>query len=125
VSARKLHEIWIEQCEAAESIKQRYGLKAALDYVVGEKLLNFAFAAAQHPTFARELPRFVAQVRHMFTPEQIRTCVERIERDRTERDAAVEDDGDAFLESPTTATMQSRQFQTIKELLIATQIGTS
>ena len=71
MSTRKLHEIWIEQCEAAESIKARYGLKAAFDYVVAEKLMNFATAASEHPAFARELPRFVAKVRRMFTPEEI------------------------------------------------------
>ena len=54
-----LHQIWVEQCVAAETIKLRYGLKAAFDYAVAEKLLNFAEAAAQHPEFARELPRFV------------------------------------------------------------------
>ena len=41
-----MHEIWIEQCDAARDIKLRYGLKAAFDYLVAEKLLNFASAAA-------------------------------------------------------------------------------
>jgi hypothetical protein len=59
VSARKHHDIWIEQCEAARTIKARYGLKAAFDYVVGEKLMNFAGAAFKHPEFAREFPRFI------------------------------------------------------------------
>jgi hypothetical protein len=80
VSARKQHEIWIEQCGAAETIKARFGLKAAFDYVVGEKLLNFASAATQHPEFARELPRFVSEVRRMFTPEEIRIHTARLER---------------------------------------------
>jgi hypothetical protein len=71
VSARKHHEIWIEQCEAAQTIKTRYGLKAAFDYVVGEKLINFASAASQHPEFARQLPRFVSEVRRMFTSKEI------------------------------------------------------
>jgi hypothetical protein len=31
----KQHEIWIEQCEAAQTINERYGLKAAFDYIVG------------------------------------------------------------------------------------------
>jgi hypothetical protein len=46
MSVRNMHEIWIEQCDAAQDIKLRYGLKAAFDYVVAEKLLNFASAAA-------------------------------------------------------------------------------
>ena len=70
MSARKHHEIWIEQCEAARAIKARYGLKAAFDYVVGEKLMNFASAASKHPEFAREFPRFISEVRRMFTPEE-------------------------------------------------------
>jgi hypothetical protein len=36
VDSLKFHEIWIEQCEAAEEIKLRYGLKAAFDYLVAE-----------------------------------------------------------------------------------------
>ena len=68
---RKPHEIWIEQCEAARTIKDRYGLKAAFDYLVGEKLLNFTEAASEHRAFAQELPRFVSEVRRMFTAEQI------------------------------------------------------
>ena len=67
MSVGKMHEIWIEQYDAAQGIKLRYGLKAAFDYLVAEKLLNFAEAAAEHPEFARELPRFVSQVRLMFT----------------------------------------------------------
>ena len=30
-----LHQIWVEQCAAAEAIKLRYGLKAAFDFAVG------------------------------------------------------------------------------------------
>ena len=66
MGSRKFHEIWIEQCKAAEKIKLRYGPRAAFDYVVVEKLLNFADAATRDPEFARELPRFVARVRDLF-----------------------------------------------------------
>jgi hypothetical protein len=40
MDARQAHHIWIEQCEAALTIKARF--EAAFDYIVGEKLLNFA-----------------------------------------------------------------------------------
>jgi hypothetical protein len=79
VESRKFHEIWIEQCEAAEEIKLRYGLKAAFDYLVAEKLFNFADAAKTHPAFARELPQFVARVRGLFTVEEMRTHLNRIQ----------------------------------------------
>ena len=65
----KAREVWIEQCEAAKTIRARFGLKAAFEYLVGEKLLNFAEAAANHGDFARELPRFVSEVRHLFTAD--------------------------------------------------------
>ncbi len=125
MSTRKLHEIWIEQCEAAESIKARYGLKAAFDYVVAEKLMNFATAASEHPAFARELPRFVAKVRRMFTPEEIQAHIERIEREQIERDADVTVDDDFVGESPVTIAERSRRFETIKEFLTVPQLGTS
>jgi hypothetical protein len=125
VSARKQHEIWIEQCGAAETIKARYGLKAAFDYVVGEKLINFASAATQHPEFARELPRFVSEVRRMFTPEEIRTHTARLEREQSERAVDDSDEDEVYRESPTAAAERIRQFTTLKELLTAPELGTS
>ena len=37
VDPRKLHEIWNEQCEAARTIRDRYGLEAAFDYLVEDE----------------------------------------------------------------------------------------
>jgi hypothetical protein len=131
VNTRKFHEIWIEQCDAAQEIKLRYGLKAAFDYVVAEKLLNFTSAAVDHPEFARELPRFVSRVRRMFTPQEIRTHLARIEREQREYEADIEEDDklkeedDLFLESPAAIAERARQFATIKELLTAAELGTS
>ena len=71
MNVRKAHKIWIEQCEATQTIKARFGLTAAFDYVVGEKLMNYASAASRHPDFARELPRFVSEVRRIFTRDEI------------------------------------------------------
>ena len=68
---RRWHEVWREQCEAAESIRHQYGIVSAFDYVVGEKLLTFAEAAEENPEFARALPQFVFELRRMFTPEEI------------------------------------------------------
>ena len=61
MTERRWHEIWLEQCEAAEAIRVRYGVEAAFDYMVGEKLLNFAEAAATHAEFAQALPQFVSR----------------------------------------------------------------
>lgn len=89
MTTRNAHEMWIEQCAAAQDIKFRYGVKAAFDYLVAEKLLYFASAAATRPELASELPRFVAQVRGLFTPQEIRTNLARIEREHKEDAAAV------------------------------------
>jgi hypothetical protein len=60
------HKIWQEQCEATHAIRERFGVENALDYLVGEKLLNFAKAAEQDPEFAAELPRFQTAVWEIF-----------------------------------------------------------
>ena len=120
-----MHEIWIEQCDAAQNIKLRYGLKAAFDYLVAEKLLNFSSAASQHPEFARELPRFVSRVRCMFTPEEIWTHIARVEREQSEKAGEVSEEDELHRESPIAAAARAQQFATIKELLTAPELGTS
>jgi hypothetical protein len=85
MDTRKSHHIWMEQCEAAHSIRERYGVAAAFDYLVGKKLMTFAAAAADHPEFARELPRFMSEVRRMFTANEIGVHFG-ANRARTERD---------------------------------------
>ena len=121
----KFHQVWIEQCEAAQTIRARFGLKAAFDYLVGEKLLNFAEAAANHGDFARELPRFVSEVRRMFTPEEIAAQLAHIERSQNETVMDVSDEDDPCPESLAEAAQRVRRFNLIKELLTATNLGTS
>jgi hypothetical protein len=137
VNSLNFIKIWIEQCEAAEEIKLRYGLKAAFDYLVAEKLLNFAEAAVRDPEFARELPRFLARVRGLFTPRDIRTQLDRIGRERREYDAYIEQldesdeedeqqaENELISESSAAAAERVRQFANITELLIAAALGTS
>jgi hypothetical protein len=125
MNVRKAHKIWIEQCEATQTIKARFGLTAAFDYVVGEKLMNYASAASRHPDFARELPRFVSEVRRMFTPDEIGARLAQIERAPNENDIDVLEEDDPLRESPAAAEERVRQFLLIKELLTATTLGTS
>lgn len=81
MSSRKFHEIWIEQCDAAHEIKRLYGVTAAFDYLVSEKLINFVHAATTRTEFAGELPRFVGYVRDFFTPDEIRSHLARLARE--------------------------------------------
>jgi hypothetical protein len=134
LESRKFHEVWIEQCEAAKEIRLRYGLRAAFDYLVAEKLLNFADAATTHPEFARELPRFVAGVRALFTVEEMRAHLKRMQREHEayinahdrfdEQDEQLDEDAPS-LESTTVAAERNRQFGVISELLTVAELGTS
>src|SRR5579863_9172489 len=100
MNVRKAHNIWIEQCEAAQTMKARFGLTAAFDYLVGEKLMNFVSAASQHPDFARELPRFVSEVRGMFSPEEIRAQLAKIEQRQNQKTDDILDEDDPLRETP-------------------------
>ena len=128
MSERRFQYIWMEQCSAASSIKERYGLKDAFDYLVGEKLMTFAETAATRPEFARELPRFVAEVRRLFSADEIHRHLARIERE--ERDATeaasgeVIDDFDDF-DTPETIAARRERFRALKDLLTSAHLGTS
>ena len=125
--AGKHHQVWIEQCDAARTIRERFGLEASFDYAVGEKLMNFASVARDHSAFARELPRFVSEVRRLFSADEIRTHLERLEREETEKDAETRDPDEYEVrdESPAGTAERVRQFDTIKDLLTADTLGTS
>ena len=124
MNSREAHKIWIEQCEAAQTIRGRVGLKAAFDYLVGEKLLKFAEASFHHRAFAQELPRFASEVRRMFTSEEIAAHLTRIERELNEKNQDILDEDDPFRENPAAVAERARQFTTIKELLTAAALGT-
>ncbi|MGI9166465.1 MAG: hypothetical protein ACR2G5_08780 [Pyrinomonadaceae bacterium] len=67
----EFERIWAEQCRAAQDIKRHFGVKDALDYLLSEKLVNFAEDADRHPEFAAEFPRFQAAVWDVFNPYEI------------------------------------------------------
>jgi hypothetical protein len=73
-----------------------------LDYLIGEKLLIYAETAVTRPEFARELPRFIAEVREIFSGEEIGHYVSHLERMAAIDDEQVEnqDDDELFDESP-------------------------
>jgi hypothetical protein len=67
----RFEKIWVEQCRATRRIRRRFGVKSALDYLIGEKLIRFAREADQYPEFARELPRFLATVWQTFNEYEL------------------------------------------------------
>ena len=80
MAGHRFQDIWKEQCEAACTVRDQYGVVSALDYLIGKKLLGYAEAAVTRPEFARELPRFVAGVRNIFSAEEIRHYLDHLER---------------------------------------------
>ena len=119
------HEIWKEQCAAAESIRLQHGVGSAFDYAVGEKLLAFAEAAEDHPGFAQALPQFVSELRRMFAPEEIEEHLARIESARFQRAMDAMDIYDPELDDLGASAAEARRFEFVKELLTAPALGTS
>ncbi len=74
----KLCEIWIEECEMAMAIEAEFGTKKALDYLVGEKFLDFLESADDHPAFRGEIPAFVDEIKTLFEPWQLAECLETV-----------------------------------------------
>lgn len=122
---RRWHEVWREQCEAAESIRHQYGVGSAFDYVVGEKLLTFAEAAEEHPEFARALPQFVSELRRMFTAEEIDEHLARVGNERLQRAMDAMDVYDPELDDLAVSDAEARRFEFVRELLTAPALGTS
>jgi hypothetical protein len=70
------HKIWIEQCEAAKGIEDEFGTQKALEYLVGEKFLNFLEAAESDTDFRGEIPAFVAKIKEIFERWQLAQYLE-------------------------------------------------
>jgi len=63
--------IWIEQCHVARGIEDEFGVPKALDYLIGEKFINFLEAAEGDTEFGAEIPAFVAEIKCVFEPWQL------------------------------------------------------
>ena len=70
------HELWPPQCEAAEGIEDEFGTQKALDYLIGEKFLNFLEAAETDSDFRAEVPAFVAKIKEIFESWQLAQYLE-------------------------------------------------
>lgn len=121
----QFHKIWIDQCEATEGIRERFGLENALGYLIGEKLFNFVQASEQHPEFADELPAFVAEIRRLFTAEEIDEYLGRLEQTRflappeadLEMDDPDETEEEPWPENPVRGAEELLRFCRIRQLL--------
>lgn len=62
---------WRAQCDAARRIKQDYGSRKALGYLVGEKLLGLMRGTEGDPARASVVSSCVADVRTIFEPAEL------------------------------------------------------
>ncbi|MCC6364368.1 MAG: hypothetical protein IT165_12660 [Bryobacterales bacterium] len=120
----EFHKIWIEQCEAAEGIRERFGLQDALDYLVGEKLFTFVAAAERDEAFAGELPAFIAGIRRLFSAGEIREYLKCLELTKylAQQDHEFDEDLDEvdeepWLENPVLGAEELLRFARVRELL--------
>jgi len=77
--ARDFHRQWVAQCNAARTIRHRFGLVSALEYLVGEKLPHFVDLSERHPDFKRELPHFLAEIKRLFSLTELASFVAGLE----------------------------------------------
>ena len=127
MTEHRFQDIWKEQCEAARSVRDQFGVVEAMDYLIGEKLLNYAEAAVTRPEFARELPRFVAEVRNIFSAEELRHYLGRLERMAAmddEQAPAAEDD-DFLMDTPEQRAAARARLAQLKDLLTSNILGTA
>jgi hypothetical protein len=124
----RFQDIWKEQCDAARGLRDRFGVVEALDYLVGEKLMTYAETAATRPEFARELPRFVAEIRAIFSAEEIRLYLEHLERVRAREQEELSNepvDDEWMIETPEERAAATERLFRLKELLTSTVLGTA
>ena len=125
---RRFQDIWKEQCQAARGVRQRHGVVSALDYLMGEKLLDHAEMAVTRPEFARELPSFVAEIRQIFGAEEIRVYVDHLERMHALEDEALSTESpgdDVNIETPEERAAAAERLRLLKERLTSTVLGTA
>jgi len=101
-------KIWIEQCEATEGIRERFGIEKALGYLIGEKLVNFVEEADGNPDWAQELPQFIAEIKRIFSPTEIRDYLDTIRRTGVMGHACTEDEFELFRETGAIRAMPIR-----------------
>ena len=120
-------KIWIGQCLATEGIRERFGLDDALNYLIGEKLFSFLHAAERDPLFAAEVPDFIREIRRLFTSEEIRDYLDRLENTKylapadldLEMDELDDPDDEPRLESPVMGAEELLRFSRVRQLLEA------
>jgi hypothetical protein len=125
-STTEFHKIWVAQCAATEDIRDHFGPRNALGYLIGEKLFTFLWATERDPLFAAELPDFIREIRRLFTAEDIRDYLDRLENTKylAPRDPDLDldelddpDEDEPLLENPVMGAEELLRFSRVRQLL--------
>jgi hypothetical protein len=120
-SSTEFHKIWIEQCAATEDIREQFGTKNALDYLIGEKQFTFVEAAERDSEFAAQLPAFVAAIQRLFPAEEIREYLDHLENTKflapPEPEIEDGDEDEPWPANPVLGAAELLRFSRIRQLL--------
>jgi hypothetical protein len=117
-------DIWMEQCEAAREIRSAWGTPKALGYLVGEKFLNYMRVSDSDPSWAAKLPLFAAEIRRIFTNEELRqyfattTRVGALAHAATQEQYDTMRDAGAFDDDAVTGAAEAILFERAREMLL-------
>ena len=71
---------WRNQCEAAGRIKEQFGTRKALGYLVGEKFHHWVQASVADAALALDLPEYARDVQSIFEESELRDYLGSIRR---------------------------------------------
>jgi hypothetical protein len=110
-----------EHVTVTEDIREQFGTKNALDYLVGEKLFTFVMTAEQDPEFAAQLPAFVVSIQRLFSAEEIRAYLDRLEHEKflspPEPEIEDGDEEEPWPANPVLGAQELLRFSRIRQLL--------
>jgi hypothetical protein len=89
-------ELIESQSHAARNLRDDFGAEQALNYLIGEKFLNFLEVAETDRPWRQAIPTFVAEIKGIFEPWQIAEFLRRSRR----LEALAHADGEAAWTSP-------------------------
>src|SRR5689334_1142050 len=87
-------EIWKDKCEAARGVKENFGTENALQYLIGEKFLDFLDAAEGLKDYQAEVSAFAAEIKDIFEKWEIAEYLERARHREPFDPTDYEDDDD-------------------------------
>ena len=102
-----------------------FGSQSALDYLIDEKLFTFVAAGEQDLLFAAKLPAFVAEIRRLFTAQELREYLDHLEHSKYLAEADLDLDDleeeateEPWLENPVVGAQELLRFSRIQQLLL-------